>query len=45
MKPNKVMDRTARKALVSAGRGRMFQTGMVGPHRQAVGHHWRSMMK
>lgn len=42
IKPNKVMDRTASKALVSGRREWVFPTVMALPHRQAVGHHWRS---
>lgn len=41
MMPNHVLDRTAGKALVWIGRGRMFPTAKVWPHRQAVGHRER----
>ena len=41
--PNHALDRTAGKALVSGGHGRLFPTGRVGLHHQAFGHRERSM--
>jgi len=41
MKPNNMLERTAKKALVSGGRLRMVRAASVLTHRQAVAQHAR----